>query len=82
MEIKEKTEELLVKQLMFCERNMQELTKSIKTPNLRIMDIEKGKEVQAKWICNIFNEIITKFPKSKESYAHSGTGSLQDTKQT
>jgi chromosome segregation ATPase len=37
MEIKEKTEELLVRQHKTCERNMQELTNSIKRPNLRIM---------------------------------------------
>jgi hypothetical protein len=30
MEMKRKTEELLVKQLKACERNMQELTNSIK----------------------------------------------------
>jgi hypothetical protein len=42
---------------------MQELTNSIKRPNLRIMGIEEGQEVQAKGICNIFNKIITKnFP--------------------
>jgi chromosome segregation ATPase len=41
MEIKGKTEELLVKQLKFCERNMQELIDSIKRPNLRIMGIER-----------------------------------------
>jgi Mg2+ and Co2+ transporter CorA len=40
MEFKGKTEELSVKQLKTCERNMQELTKSIKRPNLRIMGIE------------------------------------------
>jgi chromosome segregation ATPase len=40
MEIKGKTEELLVKQLKICERNMQELTDSIKRPNLRIMGID------------------------------------------
>jgi hypothetical protein len=40
MEIKGKTEELLVKQLKSCERNMKELTDSIKRPNLRIMDTE------------------------------------------
>jgi hypothetical protein len=34
MVIKGKTEELLVKQLKTCERNMQELTNSIKRPNL------------------------------------------------
>jgi hypothetical protein len=61
---------------------MQELTDSIKRPNLRIMDIEKGEEVEAKGICNIFNKIVTKFSESQESFAHSDTGSLQDTKQT
>jgi hypothetical protein len=53
IEIKEKTEEMLVKQLKSCERNMQELIDSIKRPNLRIMVIEEGEEVQAKGICNI-----------------------------
>jgi hypothetical protein len=39
---------------------MQELTDSIKRPNLRIMGIEEGEEVQAK---NLFNKIITEnFP--------------------
>jgi oligoribonuclease NrnB/cAMP/cGMP phosphodiesterase (DHH superfamily) len=59
MVIKRKTDELLVRQLKFCERNMQELTDSIKKPNLRIMSIEEGEEVQAKGISNIFNKIIT-----------------------
>jgi chromosome segregation ATPase len=58
MKIKEKTEELLFKQLKIRESNMQELTDSIQRPNLRIMDIEEG-EVQAKGIHNIFNKIIT-----------------------
>jgi tRNA A58 N-methylase Trm61 len=40
MEIKGKTEELLVRQLKTCERNMQERTNSIKRTNLRIMGIE------------------------------------------
>jgi chromosome segregation ATPase len=63
MEIKGKMEELLVKQLKICERNMQELIDSIKRPNFRIMDIEEGEEVQAKGIGNIFNKIITEnFP--------------------
>jgi septal ring factor EnvC (AmiA/AmiB activator) len=58
----EKTEEILVKQLKCCERKMKELSKYIKRPNLRLMDIE-GEEVQAKGICNIFNKIITEnFP--------------------
>jgi hypothetical protein len=59
MEIKGKTEEVLLKQLKTCERNMQELTDYIKRPNLRIMVIEEGEEVQTKEIYNIFNEIIT-----------------------
>jgi archaeosine-15-forming tRNA-guanine transglycosylase len=37
---------------------MQELSDSIKKPNLRIMGIEEGEDVQAKGICNIFNKII------------------------
>jgi hypothetical protein len=37
IEIKGKAEEISVKQLKSCERNMQELSYSIKTPNLRIM---------------------------------------------
>jgi chaperonin cofactor prefoldin len=81
-EIKEKTEELLVKHFRSCERYMQQLSNSIKKPNLRIMGIEKEEEGQAKGIHNIFNKIITKFPESRESYDLSGTGSLQDTKQT
>jgi chromosome segregation ATPase len=43
METKGKTEELLVKQLKTCERNMQGLTNSIKRQNLRIMGIEASK---------------------------------------
>jgi hypothetical protein len=59
MVIKGKTEELLVRQLKTCERNIQEFTNSIKRPNLRIMGIEEGEEVQAKGTRNIFNKIIT-----------------------
>jgi hypothetical protein len=61
---------------------MQELTDSIKRPNLRIMGIEEGEEVQAKGMHNILNKIITENFPNKENYAHSGTGSLQNTKQT
>jgi chromosome segregation ATPase len=62
-EIKGKTEELLLKQLKTCEKNMQELTNSIKRPNLRIVGIEEREEVQTKDIHNIFNKIITEnFP--------------------
>jgi hypothetical protein len=58
IEIKEKTE-MLVKQLKSCERSMQELSDSIQRPNLRIIGIEEGEEMQAKGIHNIFNKIIT-----------------------
>jgi uncharacterized protein YjaZ len=58
-DIRGKTKKLLVKQLKTCERNMQELTNSTKRPNLRIMGIEEGEEVQAKRIRNTFNKIIT-----------------------
>jgi hypothetical protein len=58
MVIKGKTEELLVKQHKTCGKKMQELTDSIKRPNLRIMGIEEGEEVQAKRIHNILNKII------------------------
>jgi hypothetical protein len=37
---------------------MQELTDSIKRPNLRTMGIEEEKKVQAKGICNILIKII------------------------
>jgi hypothetical protein len=67
MEIKGKTEELLVRQLNTRERNMQELTNSIKRQNLRIMGI-KGEEVQAKGICNIFNKTIKEsFPNLEKT---------------
>jgi hypothetical protein len=56
MVIKGKTKELLIKQLKTCEKKMQELTDSIKRPNLRIMGIEE--EVQVKGMHNIFNKII------------------------
>jgi esterase/lipase len=61
-EIRGKTEELLVEQLKTCERNIQELTNSIRRPNMRIMGIEE-EEVQAKGIHDIFNKIVTEnFP--------------------
>jgi hypothetical protein len=68
MVIKGKTEELLVKQLKTCEKNIQELTDSIKRSNMRIMGIEEGEEVQAMGIRNIFNKIITEnFPNLEKS---------------
>jgi DNA-binding protein H-NS len=68
MIIKGKTKELLVKQLKTCEKKIQELTDPIKRPNLRIMGIEEGEEVQAKGMCNIFNKIIAEnFPNLENS---------------
>jgi hypothetical protein len=68
MEMKGKTEQLLVKKLNTCERNMQELTDSIKRPNLRIMGIEKGEEVQTKGVHNIFNKMNREnFPNLKKA---------------
>jgi chromosome segregation ATPase len=68
MEIKGKTEELLVRQLKTCKRNMQELTNTIKKTNLRIMDIEEGEEVEAKEIHNIFNKVIIEiFPNLEKA---------------
>jgi septation ring formation regulator EzrA len=67
MEIKGKTEALLVKQLKTCERHMKELTDSIKRPKLRIMGIEED-ELQAKEDCNIFNKIIIEnFPNLEKT---------------
>jgi hypothetical protein len=63
MVIKGKTKELLIKQHKICEKKIQELTDSIKRPNLRIMGREEGEEVQVKGMHNIFNKIITEnFP--------------------
>jgi hypothetical protein len=70
MEIKGKTEELLVKQLKTRKRNMQELNDSIKRPNLRIMGIEEGEEVQIKGICNIVNKITTENFPNLEKVMH------------
>jgi hypothetical protein len=67
MVIKGKTKELLIKQLKTCEKKVQELTNSIKRPNLRIMGIEEGEEVQAKGMHNMFNKITTEnFPNLKK----------------
>jgi hypothetical protein len=79
MEIKGKTKELLIKQLKTCERNIKELTNSIKRPNQRLMDIKEGEKVQEKEICNIFNKIITeKFPNLEKIMPIL----VQETKQT
>jgi hypothetical protein len=47
---------------------MQELTRSIKRLNLITTDIEKGEEVQAKGIHDVFNKIITEnFPNLEKA---------------
>jgi hypothetical protein len=62
---------------------MQELSDSIKRPNLRIMGIEEREEVQAKGICNMFNEIITgNFPNLEKVLPIQVQETEQDTKQT
>jgi chromosome segregation ATPase len=58
IDIKEKTEEILVNQLRSCERNMQELSNSIKRANLRILGFEE-EEVQIIEISTLLNKIIT-----------------------
>jgi hypothetical protein len=44
---------------------MQEFTNSIKRPNLRIIGIEEGEDVQAKEIHNTFNKIITEASRTQ-----------------
>jgi hypothetical protein len=47
---------------------MKQLTNSIKRPNLRIMAIEEGEDVQEKGIHNIVNKIITEnFPNLEKT---------------
>jgi hypothetical protein len=48
IEVKGKTEELLVKQLKICKRNVQELTNSIKRPSLRSWALKKEKRSKQK----------------------------------
>jgi hypothetical protein len=58
-ETKGKTEEMLVKQLKTCKWKVQELTDCIKRPNLKILGIGEGEEIQAKEIHNISNKTKT-----------------------
>jgi hypothetical protein len=46
---------------------MQQFNHSIKRPNLRIMGIEEGEEVQAKEIHNIFNKMTEIFPNLEKT---------------
>jgi hypothetical protein len=49
------------------EQNMQDIWDTIKRPNLQIMGVEEGKEIQTKGIDNLFNRIIAeKFPNLKK----------------
>jgi hypothetical protein len=62
---------------------MQELTDSIKRPNMRIMGIKEGEEVQAKGMyIYIQQNNYRKFPKSRKIYTHTDARDLQNTKQT
>jgi hypothetical protein len=66
IDVKLKTDTFLVKQLKSCESNKQELSNFIKRPNLRIMGIEEGEDMQAEGICNISNKIVREnFPNIK-----------------
>jgi hypothetical protein len=67
MVIKGSTEGLSVKQLKTYEKKMQELTDSIKRPNLIRMGIE-GERAKAKGIHNVFNKIKTEnFPNVEKT---------------
>jgi hypothetical protein len=46
---------------------MQEVPDSIKRPNLRIMNIDKGEEMQAKGRYNVFNKITENFPNLEKT---------------
>jgi hypothetical protein len=83
MAIKGKSEELLLKQVKISERNRQKLTDSIKRPNLRIIGIEEGEEVQAKGICNILNKIIKEnFPSLEKTMPIQDTNGLEQNRTT
>jgi hypothetical protein len=57
------------------------ITDSIKRPNLIIMGIEEGEEVQAKGMRNIFNKIIMEnFPNLEKSMPIQVPRGLQNTK--
>jgi hypothetical protein len=82
MVINRKTEELLVRQLKTCEKNMQEFNDSIKRSSLKIMGIEDGEEVQEKGMHNIQQNNNRNLPKSRKNYTYTSTGRLQNSKQT
>jgi hypothetical protein len=58
----------MIKQLKTYEKKNARTHNSIKRPNLRIIDIEEGEEVQAKGMRNIFSKIITEnFPNLEKT---------------
>jgi hypothetical protein len=57
---------------------MQDIWDTMKRPNLQIMGVEEGEEIQTKGIENIFNRIIAENLTLREN--HPGAGSLQNTK--
>jgi hypothetical protein len=62
---------------------MQELIDSIKRPNLRIMGIEEGEEVQEEGMSNILNKIITEnFPNLEKSMPIQVQGASRTPKRT
>jgi hypothetical protein len=71
-----------VKYKKFLTQNIQEIWDTMKRSNLRIIEIEEGKDSQFKWPENIFNKIIEEnFPNIREErdgYKH--TRSLQNIK--
>jgi hypothetical protein len=53
----------------------------MKRPNLQIMGIEEGEEIQTKGIDNLFNKIVIEnIPQPQEREGHPGARSLQNTK--
>jgi hypothetical protein len=49
------------------EWNMQDILDTTKTPNLQIISVEEGEEIQTKGIDNLLNRIIAKnFPNLKK----------------
>ena len=50
----------------FLTQNIQEIWDTMKRPNLRIIAVEEGEELQLKGPENIFNKIIENFPNLKK----------------
>jgi chromosome segregation ATPase len=62
------------------EWNMKDIWDTMKIPNVQIMGVEEGEEIQTKGINNLFNRIIAeKFP-NLEKESHPGAANLQSIK--